>query len=333
VLFLLSSFSSFLIDHVFLSPSFLKRSKYELVSRNVQIDNQLRDAVFPVVLTRRFNPAPKDAPPFVHVSVVAHRQGANMDSIQHFKYIGLSLQEFNLSIDEVFAKHASVFFSLDKRKDFNSQVIGDVVSFLYLPEERNKRIEPFLYDHANTHDLSILRGSDEEKTATDDSLRSGDPRHERSSLSGTHSSEPIIHFDLIELNTIKAHLTFRTVPNESDSYSLVEDPFPLFSRSVGLVWVNLDAAPLTLNGKLLKHVTCSVSALGDSLGSRYKSDLLMQLHLLVGSSKILGNPVGLISHLGTGVYDLFHEPAVGLAKVCVDSWPFLFPVFSHWFYL
>jgi len=34
---------------------------------------------------------------------------------------------------------------------------------------------------------------------------------------------------------------------------------------------------------------------------------------VVGSSELLGNPVGLVSTLGSGVVDLFYEPAKGLA--------------------
>lgn len=35
---------------------------------------------------------------------------------------------------------------------------------------------------------------------------------------------------------------------------------------------------------------------------------------MVGSVEFLGNPVGLINNLGTGVYDFFYQPAVGLVS-------------------
>ena len=38
----------------------------------------------------------------------------------------------------------------------------------------------------------------------------------------------------------------------------------------------------------------------------------MQFYKLIGSSDLLGNPVGLIDKLGTGVFEFFNEPRKGL---------------------
>ena len=35
---------------------------------------------------------------------------------------------------------------------------------------------------------------------------------------------------------------------------------------------------------------------------------------ILGSADILGSPVSFISNMGTGVYDFFHEPALGLVS-------------------
>lgn len=40
----------------------------------------------------------------------------------------------------------------------------------------------------------------------------------------------------------------------------------------------------------------------------------MQFYKLIGSSDIIGNPVGLVNKLGTGVYEFVSEPAKGLLK-------------------
>ena len=39
-----------------------------------------------------------------------------------------------------------------------------------------------------------------------------------------------------------------------------------------------------------------------------------QFYKLLGSSDLIGNPVGLIGKLGTGVFELVSEPAKGLLK-------------------
>jgi hypothetical protein len=37
-----------------------------------------------------------------------------------------------------------------------------------------------------------------------------------------------------------------------------------------------------------------------------------QIYKVLGSTDILGNPISLLKNLGTGVYDFFHEPILGL---------------------
>jgi len=46
-----------------------------------------------------------------------------------------------------------------------------------------------------------------------------------------------------------------------------------------------------------------------SVRKHYKAQLVQQLYKLVGSFEFLGNPVGLVNNLGTGVKDFFYEPA------------------------
>ena len=49
-------------------------------------------------------------------------------------------------------------------------------------------------------------------------------------------------------------------------------------------------------------------------GRRCRSQVIAQLYKLVGSFEFLGNPVGLVNNLGTGVKDFFYEPAQGIMK-------------------
>ena len=44
---------------------------------------------------------------------------------------------------------------------------------------------------------------------------------------------------------------------------------------------------------------------------RYRNEGLKQVYKLLGASDILGNPVGLITNVGRGFQDLFHEVAYG----------------------
>jgi len=44
----------------------------------------------------------------------------------------------------------------------------------------------------------------------------------------------------------------------------------------------------------------------------YTRQAIFQFYKLIGSSDIIGNPVGLVDKLGTGVYEFISEPTKGL---------------------
>ena len=73
-------------------------------------------------------------------------------------------------------------------------------------------------------------------------------------------------------------------------------------------------APLQLNGVALSDAYVTVGTLSQRIITRYRNDTIRQAYLLLGSSELLGNPVGLLQNLGTGVRDFFYEPAQGLVR-------------------
>jgi vacuolar protein sorting-associated protein 13A/C len=46
----------------------------------------------------------------------------------------------------------------------------------------------------------------------------------------------------------------------------------------------------------------------------YARQGIMQFYKLIGSSDLIGNPIGLLENLGTGVFEFFNEPRKGLLK-------------------
>ena len=52
----------------------------------------------------------------------------------------------------------------------------------------------------------------------------------------------------------------------------------------------------------------------DVTARHYTGQVLRQLHRLVGSVDLLGNPAGLFGALSSGVQDFFYEPYQGLAR-------------------
>jgi vacuolar protein sorting-associated protein 13A/C len=75
---------------------------------------------------------------------------------------------------------------------------------------------------------------------------------------------------------------------------------------------NVELAPIGLKGLLLSHSFATSSELYQRIAEHYKRQLLQELLKILGSFDALGSPVSLVQNLGTGVKDLFYEPAKGI---------------------
>ena len=90
---------------------------------------------------------------------------------------------------------------------------------------------------------------------------------------------------------------------------------------------NISDAPLKFNSLLLEHPIVDAGTLKDRVIGHYTQQAIVQVHKILGSIDMLGNPVGLFNTMGEGVTDLFYEPyqgfvsdrpqdiGIGLAKV------------------
>ena len=74
----------------------------------------------------------------------------------------------------------------------------------------------------------------------------------------------------------------------------------------------LEDAHLKLNAVKIDHIFGTRSHLVSILSKHYTRAVVGQLAKLIGSIDVIGNPVGLLSNLGTGVYDLFWDPIEGV---------------------
>lgn len=65
---------------------------------------------------------------------------------------------------------------------------------------------------------------------------------------------------------------------------------------------------------VLENIHSRKAALQDTIIGHYKQQALTQVHKILGSADFLGNPVGLVNTLGSGVTDLFYEPYQGFVS-------------------
>lgn len=73
-------------------------------------------------------------------------------------------------------------------------------------------------------------------------------------------------------------------------------------------------SPLTFKELVLVNVFQSQKFLIQQLAKNYTSQAVGQFYKLLGSSDLIGNPVGFIDKLGTGVYEFVSEPTKGLLR-------------------
>lgn len=75
---------------------------------------------------------------------------------------------------------------------------------------------------------------------------------------------------------------------------------------------DLDNAPVRLNALMIEHAFGTGGDLSRRVSKYYTRQLWKQLHKVLGSFDFLGNPVGFLDHIGTGVRDFVYEPLEGL---------------------
>ena len=119
----------------------------------------------------------------------------------------------------------------------------------------------------------------------------------------------LIYIGWLTINTFILRLSFLTtgLPDSSTNPGYLEK----LLRTGGFL-ANIDSAPICLNGLSIRHPFHSSSELIGIISQHYISAGLHEVHKILGSADILGNPVSLVSNLGTGVYDFFNEPKEGL---------------------
>lgn len=124
------------------------------------------------------------------------------------------------------------------------------------------------------------------------------------------------YFELFHLNPIRANITFLPLPNPDKLEGEDDDDESVIERVLGFVGAlaSIERAPLELNGLMLEYPFTTQRDLTSRITQHYTMAALKQAYLLVGSADFLGNPVSLVSNLGTGVRDFFYEPAQGIVK-------------------
>jgi hypothetical protein len=120
------------------------------------------------------------------------------------------------------------------------------------------------------------------------------------------------YFEVFHLNPMAFQISF--TPSSNFDCPNIDDTGTEMIAKISPHLITIDEAPLFLGGLLMTNCFTSQDEFIARLTSHYVKSVLKQLFMLVGSSDALGNPVSLVNSLGTGVYDLVHEPAEGATQ-------------------
>ncbi|KAI8144971.1 hypothetical protein BJV82DRAFT_536853 [Fennellomyces sp. T-0311] len=83
--------------------------------------------------------------------------------------------------------------------------------------------------------------------------------------------------------------------------------FDVFTMTIG----NVNDAPIKLNALIVENLRVSYEDLMQRVMLHYRGEVIYQVHKVLGSVDLIGNPVGLFSTLGSGFSELFYEPYQG----------------------
>ena len=122
-----------------------------------------------------------------------------------------------------------------------------------------------------------------------------------------------VYFELLHLQPMQIDLSFvRTEHINAEDTMTVSNPFMFAVNVLTMSMGNVNDAPVRYNALMLENARVSTEALINNIKNHYVQESLRQVHVVLGSADILGNPVGLFNNVSSGVVDIFYEPYQGL---------------------
>ncbi|KNC49059.1 vacuolar protein sorting-associated protein 13C [Thecamonas trahens ATCC 50062] len=258
--------------------------RLEVLVANVQLDNALGLAQYPVVLGPRLDKLGEKP-----VVTLGYTKSVKYPDIQYYHQASFLLQEMNLMVEEAWLSRVLAFVSTLPEAPTPPTGEGD----------GDSGPGPMSVSQA------FIAAAAEE-------------------VGVEQSGAALFYFQTLLLNPIKINVTYSSSAlgddegSSSDGAGNGNDDEVGGSMSVlhalGFTFANVDAAPLKFNLLMLEHVFESQNEVVSRITTHYVMQGVAESYKLIGSVEVLGNPVGLFNNLGTGVADFFVEPAKGITQ-------------------
>lgn len=202
--------------------------------------------------------------------------------------------------------HPSFSASVCKVKDDSHGVLFIKYATVLLQEMSLEVDEDFLFALL---DFSKIPGaswnSEVEDKLCDENLEIPEPKKL------TEASD--IYFEALHLQPTLTNLSFvRTERVNAEDRTSTQNTLMFFVNMLTMAIGNINDAPIKLNALFIENVRVPLPILIESISTHYGQSFFYQIHKLLGSADVLGNPVGLFNNLSSGVLDIFYEPYQGL---------------------
>lgn len=188
----------------------------------------------------------------------------------------------------LFVKHATVLLqqiTLELDEDFVFALMG----FFSDPEKEQKAKE---------------FSSDDNSRLCDESLQILEPEKESEGME--------VYFEMLHIQPAQIDLSFvRTERINVEDRISSEYTLGFFLNVLTMAIGNINDAPVKLNALLMENVRTPLPRLSDSIRTFYSQEVLYQVHKVLGSADVIGNPVGLFNNISSGFMDMFYEPYLG----------------------
>ncbi|KAI9251543.1 hypothetical protein BY458DRAFT_17568 [Sporodiniella umbellata] len=199
--------------------------------------------------------------------------------------------------------HPTLHIALDKVKDDQHGVMY-FKTFSFLLQEMTFEVdETFLYallDFGQFQNAPSMPGNRENVFV----MEIAEPEVEK--------SNGLYYFEEFCIQPMRLNLScVRTEKNKDTSQETRNTPigfvFNVFTMTLG----NINDAPIKLNALMVDHLRASSEELTSRIMLHYRDQIVYQIHRVLGSIDIFGNPVGLFNTLSSGFGELFYEPYQG----------------------
>lgn len=125
----------------------------------------------------------------------------------------------------------------------------------------------------------------------------------------------MLFFEFLQVQPIAVNVSFEASPGVRARMSQMKyNPMDTVLSIAGTAMGSIHAAPIRLNGRTFEHVRGSVPVILGSLAHFYTGQIIAESYKVLGSFEFLGNPVGLVNNLGSGVVDFFYLPSKGAVE-------------------